>query len=44
MMMMQPARTTQSAAVLDDNARERWLALSLLAGSLALLSWCVVAL
>lgn len=41
---MQLARTTHSAAVVGDNARERWLALSLLAGSLALLSWCVIAL
>jgi hypothetical protein len=42
--MMQPARTTHSAAVFGDNTRERWLSLSLLAGSLALFAWCVVAL
>lgn len=41
---MQPARTTQSAAIFGDNTRERWLTLSLLAGSLTLLGWCVVAL
>lgn len=41
---MQPARTPQSAAVSADNMRERWLALSLLAGSLSLLAWCVAAL
>ncbi len=41
---MQPAKTTRSAAVFGDNTRERWLSLSLLAGSLALLAWCVVAL
>ena len=41
---MQPARTTQSAAISADNTRERWLTLSLLAGSLALFAWCVVAL
>lgn len=41
---MRPARTTQSTAVFGDNTRERWLTLSLLAGSLALLAWCVVAL
>ncbi|WP_256451966.1 hypothetical protein [Microvirga sp. VF16] len=43
-MMMQPARTAQSAAVFADNTRQRWLTVSLLAGSLALLAWCVVAL
>jgi hypothetical protein len=43
-MMMQPARATRSAAVSTDTMRERWLAGSLLAVSLALVAWCVVAL
>jgi hypothetical protein len=43
-MMMKPARTTLSAAASTDNTRERWLTVSLLAGSLALLAWCVIAL
>jgi hypothetical protein len=43
-MMMKPARTPPSAAVSADNTRERWLTVSLLAGSLALLAWCVIAL
>jgi hypothetical protein len=40
---MQHARRTRSMAAASQ-AGERWRALSLLAGSLALLAWCVVAL
>jgi hypothetical protein len=42
-MMMHPARATQSVAISASNMRERWLTLSLFAGSLALLAWCIVA-
>jgi len=41
---MQHARRTRSMAAAASQAGERWRALSLLAGSLALLAWCVVAL
>jgi hypothetical protein len=43
-MMMKPARTPPSAAVSADNTRQQWLTVSLLAGSLALLAWFVIAL
>ncbi|WP_262030093.1 hypothetical protein [Microvirga sp. Mcv34] len=42
--MMQHARPAQSTAISDSHTGERWLAVSLLASSLALLTWCVVAL
>lgn len=41
---MKPARIPPSAAVTSDNTREQWLTVSLLAGSLALLASCVIAL
>jgi hypothetical protein len=43
-MMMKSARTPPTAAVSADNTHERWLTASLLAGSLALLAWGVIAL
>jgi hypothetical protein len=43
-MIMKPARTPPSAAVSADNTRQQWLTVSLLAGSLALLAWCAIAL
>jgi len=41
---MQHTNPTRSMAVAANHSGERWLAVSLLAGSLALLAWCVVAL
>jgi hypothetical protein len=41
---MHPAQTAQPVAIPFGNTRERWLSLSLLASSLALLAWCIVAL
>ncbi|WP_281401757.1 hypothetical protein [Microvirga soli] len=41
---MQHAKPTRSMAVAANHTGERWWALSLLSGSLALLAWCVVAL
>jgi hypothetical protein len=43
-MIMKPARTPPSAAVSADNTRQQWLTVSFLAGSLALLAWCAIAL
>jgi len=42
--MMQHAKSTRSMVAAGSHTGERWLALSLLTGSLALLAWCVVAL
>jgi hypothetical protein len=42
--MMQHARPAQSIAISDNHTGERWLAVSLLASSLALVAWCVVTL
>jgi hypothetical protein len=41
---MHPTKATQPMAISAGNTRERWLTVSLLAGSLALLAWCVIAL
>ncbi|WP_281351899.1 hypothetical protein [Microvirga makkahensis] len=41
---MQHARSAQTMAVSDNHTGERWLAISLLASSLAVVAWCVVAL
>ena len=41
---MQHTKPTRSMAVAVNHSGERWLAVSLLAGSLALLAWCIVAL
>ena len=41
---MKRAESTRSVVVSADNPYEKWQALSLLAGSLALVAWCVVSL
>jgi hypothetical protein len=43
-VIMQHTNPTRSMAVAANHSGERWLAVSLLAGSVALLAWCVVAL
>jgi hypothetical protein len=43
-MTMHPTQATQSVTISVGNTRERWLTVSLLAGSLALLAWSIVAL
>jgi hypothetical protein len=40
--MLQRAVSTRSIVVSADSLRETWQAISLLAGSLALVAWCVV--
>jgi hypothetical protein len=42
--MIKRAVSTRSVVVSADSPYKRWQALSLLAGSLALLAWCVVSL
>lgn len=43
-VMMQHAKPAQNIAISDNHMSERWLAISLLASSLALVAWCVVTL
>jgi hypothetical protein len=42
--IMKRAESTRSVVVSADNPYEKWQALSLLAGSLAMVAWCVVSL